>query len=88
MTKKDLVKTLDNGVIKCKIDGSIKQYTRQPELTGLTEDINENTIDKSAIKSLDSGADIGVFDLISSTFTTVTNADMDDILSISSDCCE
>ncbi len=81
------MKALDNGVIKCKIEGSIKQFTRKPELTGLNEDINEKTITKSAIKKLDEGSNIGVFEIGSSTFTSVTNAEMTEIISNSADCC-
>jgi hypothetical protein len=78
MTKKDLVKSLDSGVIKCKIDNAVRQFTRDPDLSGI-----DTT--KAAIKSLDKGADIGVYELGDGEFTTITNADMTDIISNSSD---
>jgi hypothetical protein len=78
MTKKDLVKSLDSGVIKCKIDDAVRQFTRDPELVGID-------VTKAAIKGLDKGAAIGVYELGIGEFTTITNADMTDIISNSSD---
>ena len=86
MNKKELVKALDNGVIKCKIDGEIKQFTRNPDLTGLNSDIDEQVISKASIKQHDAGSSIGVYELGSSKFTTITNAEMTDIMWNSADC--
>jgi hypothetical protein len=71
MTKKDLVKELDSGTVRCRIDGVLKQFTRNTEITGIT---------KAQIKKLDKGASICVFELGSREITTITNAEMDDII--------
>lgn len=80
MTKKDLVKALNNGTVRARIDGAIRQFTRKASLTGLLEDGLNTQLTNAKIKESDEGATIGVFELGTGKLTTITNADMDDII--------
>ena len=80
MTKADLIKELKNGVVRARIDGELKQFTRNADLTGLTEDDMDNVLTNAKIKESDSGATIGVFELGSGKLTTITNKEMKDII--------
>jgi hypothetical protein len=80
MLKKDLLKLLNDGVVRAKVDNAVKQFTRNADLTGLTEDDMDNVLTNAKIKEADSGATIGVFELGSGKLTTITNADMTDII--------
>jgi len=83
MTKKDLLKSLQSGVVRCKIGGEMKQITRNAELTGLTEDGNDMVITNKQIKSADKGATIGVFDIANGVFLSIKNADIEKVIGTS-----
>lgn len=81
MTKKDLLTKLNNGVVRCIIDGAMKQYTRNPELTGLNEDLHNVKVTAKTIKSSDKGSSIGVFDIGEGKFMTIQNANIESFIS-------
>jgi hypothetical protein len=80
MTKTNLLKELNKGVVRARIDGEIRQFTRKASLTGLVEDYELNILTNAKIKQGDDGATIGVFELGSGKLTTITNKDMTDII--------
>jgi|AJXC01.1.fsa_nt_gi hypothetical protein len=86
MTKKDLVKALNEGTVRVRIDGEIKQFTRNASKTGMVDDTQDNTLTNAKIKEADSGATIGVYELGSGKLTTITNAEITDIIGHGCDC--
>ncbi len=85
MTKKDLVSKLDESVVRCIIDDKLRQFTRNADLSGLNNGIDSDVLTNAEIKKHDKGANIGVFDLGNGVMTTITNAEMNNILGYSSD---
>ena len=53
MTKKELLKLLEAGPVRCTIDGQLRQLTRKAA----------NSDQKAAYKALDEGSNIGVWDM-------------------------
>jgi len=80
MTKTELVKQLNAGVVRVKVGGVLKQFTRLADMTNLNEDIDNNVITNAKIKETDSGATIGVFDIGEGRFATITNAGIDEVI--------
>jgi hypothetical protein len=71
MTKKDLLKALDTGTVRCLIDDELKQFSRKADITGMP---------KTAVSKADKGATIGVYELGSGELTTITNAEMKNVI--------
>ena len=62
MTKKELVKRLEEGPVRVIIDGKLRQLTRKAA----------NSEQKAKYKSLDEGSNIGVWDMGIAGITTIT----------------
>jgi hypothetical protein len=75
MTKKDLLKKLNAGPVRCKINGKLRQFTRMAS----TKDA------KTFITSLDEGANIGVWDMGDAVVTSIQNKDIESIIGIGLD---
>lgn len=80
MTKKELVEMLNTGPVRCKIDGSLRQITRNVEVVNMGNDINDVDITKGNITSLDKSSNIGVYDLGEAKITTITKDSVDSII--------
>jgi len=80
MTKTELLKHLKEGVVRARIDGEVRQFTRNASKTGLMEDGDLNVLTDAKIKEADSGATIGVYELGIGKLTTITNKEMNDII--------
>jgi hypothetical protein len=83
MTKKDLISKLDSSVVRCIIDDKLRQFTRKADLSGLNSDMADSRLTDAEIKKHDKGANIGVFDLGNGVMTTITTADMTNVLGTS-----
>jgi hypothetical protein len=83
MTKKELVEKLDNSVVRCIIDDKLRQFTRKADLSGLNSSVDDAILTNAEIKKHDKGANIGVFDLGNGVMTTITTADMTNVLGTS-----
>ena len=70
MTKKELLKLLDEGPVRVKIDGKLRQLTRKAA----------NSDQKAAYKALDEGANIGVWDMGIADITTIQNKDIESVI--------
>ena len=89
MKKAELIKHLKEGVVRAKIDGEIRQFTRNASKTGLMEDGDLNVLTDDKIKAADDGATIGVYELGTGKLTTITNKDMNNIIgTLNLECCE
>ena len=56
MTKTELVKQLNAGVVRVKVGGVLKQFTRLASTTNLNEDIENNVITNAKIKETKEGS--------------------------------
>jgi hypothetical protein len=70
MTKKELLKRLDAGPVRVKIDGKLRQLTRKAA----------NSEQKAAYKALDEGSNIGVWDMGIADITSITVKDVESII--------
>ena len=70
MTKKELVKRLEEGPVRVIIDGKLRQLTRKAA----------NSEQKAKYKSLDEGSNIGVWDMGIADITTIQNKDIESVL--------
>lgn len=66
MTKKELLKLLEAGPVRCKIDGTLRQVTRKAA----------NSAQKAAYKSLDEGSNIGVWDMGEAKIVSIQNKNL------------
>lgn len=80
MTKKELVDMLNEGPVRCKIDGVLRQLTRNPDNAAMDQDTEDFKLNKTAIKAGDSGSNIGVFDLGTAKLTTITKDSIESII--------
>ena len=70
MTKKELLKRLDEGPVRVIIDGKLRQLTRKAA----------NSEQKAAYKALDEGSNIGVWDMGSADITSIQNKDIESVI--------
>tara|TARA_B110000881_G_scaffold183575_1_gene170834 strand:+ start:367 stop:606 length:240 start_codon:yes stop_codon:yes gene_type:complete len=70
MTKKELLKKLSAGPVRCKINGKLRQLTR----------MSSTKEAKDFITSLDEGANIGVWDMAEAVVTSIQNKDIESII--------
>ena len=70
MTKKELLKRLDEGPVRVIIDGKLRQLTRKAP----------NAEQKKAYKALDEGANIGVWDMGIADITSITVKDVESMI--------
>ena len=70
MTKKELLKRLDEGPVRVIIDGKLRQLTRKAA----------NSEQKKAYKALDEGANIGVWDMGIADITSITVKDVESVI--------
>ena len=66
MTKKELLKLLEAGPVRCTIDGQLRQLTRKAA----------NSDQKAAYKALDEGSNIGVWDMGEAGITSIQNKNL------------
>jgi len=85
MTKKELMSKLDSSVVRCIIDDKLRQFTRKADLSGLNSSVDDAILTNAEIKKHDKGANIGVFDLGNGVMTTITNAQITNVLGTSAD---
>jgi len=70
MTKKELLKHLNDGPVRVIIDGKLRQLTR---VAGSKEQ-------KDAYKALDEGSNIGVWDMGIADVTSITVKDVESMI--------
>ena len=70
MTKKELLKRLDEGPVRVIIDGKLRQLTRKAP----------NAEQKAAYKALDEGSNIGVWDMGIADVTSITVKDVESMI--------
>jgi len=70
MTKKELLKLLDEGPVRCMIDGKLRQLTR----------VAGNQEQKKAYYDLDKGPNIGVWDMGTAQVTAIQNKDVEKVI--------
>ena len=70
MTKKELLKRLDEGPVRVIIDGKLRQLTRKAA----------NSEQKTAYKALDEGSNIGVWDMGSADITSIQVKDVESMI--------
>ncbi len=70
MTKKELLKHLDAGPVRCKINGELRQLTRKAA----------NSAQKAAYKSLDEGSNIGVWDMGLAKIVSIQNKEIETVI--------
>ena len=71
MTKKELLKKLADGPVRCKMkDGKLRQVTRVYSTKEM----------KGWMTQLDDGATIGVYDMGDAGISTIKNADIESVI--------
>jgi flagellar hook assembly protein FlgD len=70
MTKKELLKRLNEGPVRVKIDGKLRQLTRKAP----------NAEQKAAYKALDEGSNIGVWDMGTADITSIQVKDVESMI--------
>jgi flagellar hook assembly protein FlgD len=75
MTKKELLKRLEAGPVRVKIDGKMRQLTR---VAGSKEQ-------KKAYYDLDQGPNIGVWDIGDAHVTSIQNKDIESMIGYGQD---
>jgi len=75
MTKKELLKKLEAGPVRCKINGKLRQLTRMAS----TKEA------KDFITSLDEGANIGVWDMGDAVVCSIQNKDVKSVIGVGLD---
>ena len=70
MTKKELLKRLNEGPVRVIIDGKLRQLTRKAP----------NAEQKAAYKALDEGSNIGVWDMGIADVTSITVKDVESMI--------
>ena len=70
MTKKELLKRLNEGPVRVIIDGKLRQLTRKAA----------NSEQKAAYKALDEGSNIGVWDIGTADITSITVKDVESMI--------
>jgi len=71
VTKKDLLKALGDGPVRCKMkNGTLRQVTR----------VSSTKEMKNWLTGLDDGATIGVWDMGDAVISTIKNADISSVI--------
>ena len=70
MNKKELLKLLDKGHVRCIIDGKMRQLTR----------VAATKEQKKAYYDLDKGPNIGVWDMGSADIVSIQNKDIESVI--------
>ena len=70
MTKKELLKRLDGGPVRVIIDGKLRQLTR----------VAASQEQKKAYYDLDTGPNIGVWDMGTAEVTSIQNKDIESMI--------
>ena len=70
MTKKELLKRLEAGPVRVKIDGKLRQLTR----------VAASKEQKKAYYDLDTGPNIGVWDIGAAEVTSIQNKDVESMI--------
>ena len=75
MTKKELLKRLNEGPVRVIIDGKLRQFTRKAA----------NAEQKAAYKALDEGSNIGVWDMGSADIISIETKDVESMIGFGRD---